>query len=210
MENHWDRQTHIPKCITPVPCSGKADNFSTRKFLPLHSLYWLCFVQDNKGISSIESHEFSVTSKKSPNVYKSGTKTIFLVMEKILTPLQKLTKMCWQFGQNNFSLGFEKLSKGHTYYSWRNTYAGLCRKVLTVRRGTTVTPRIAEDRPQVLVLREARAEASKMNKLIGRYQRDLFCCHTYFFVTQIIVTFWCIIWGTKWVQNTTNLHLLYR
>ena len=35
---------------------------------------------------------YSVTSKKSPNVYKSCPKMISLEKFKILTPLQKLTK----------------------------------------------------------------------------------------------------------------------
>ena len=39
----------------------------------------------------------SVTFKKLPNVYKR----ILLVKWKISTNLQKLPKMCWQFGQNN-------------------------------------------------------------------------------------------------------------
>ena len=41
----------------------------------------------------------SVTSKKWLNVYKSGPKRFSLVKWKILTPLPKLPKMCWQFGQ---------------------------------------------------------------------------------------------------------------
>ena len=43
-----------------------------------------------------KSNVDSVTSKKSPNVYKSCPKRISLVKWKILTPLQKLPKMCWQ------------------------------------------------------------------------------------------------------------------
>ena len=53
----------------------------------------------------------SVTSKKWLNVYKSGPKRFSLVKWKILTPLPKLPKMCWQFGQKNYALGFEKLPK---------------------------------------------------------------------------------------------------
>ena len=45
--------------------------------------------------------EVSVTSKKSPNVYKSWPKMISLEKLKILTPLQKLPKECGRFGQIN-------------------------------------------------------------------------------------------------------------
>ena len=43
----------------------------------------------------------SVTSKKSPNVYKSCPKMISLEKWTILTPLQKFTYRCGRFGQNN-------------------------------------------------------------------------------------------------------------
>ena len=52
------------------------------------------FIKNNLDASS-------VTSKKSPNVYKSCPKRVLLVKWKILTNLQKLPKMYWQFGQNN-------------------------------------------------------------------------------------------------------------
>ena len=42
----------------------------------------------------------SVTSKKSPNVYKKWPKTDFTRKWKILTPLPNCPKM-WQFGENN-------------------------------------------------------------------------------------------------------------
>ena len=63
----------------------------------------------------------SVTSKNSPNVYKSCPKRISLVKWKILTPLQKLSKMCWRLCQNNCCPGLWKVAQsiiiaksGHT------------------------------------------------------------------------------------------------
>ena len=53
----------------------------------------------------------SVTSKKLPNVYKSCLKRIYLVKWKIVTPLQKLPKMCWWFGQNNYCPGLWKVAQ---------------------------------------------------------------------------------------------------
>ena len=53
----------------------------------------------------------SVTSKKSPNVYKSCPKRISLVKLNILTPLQKLPTMCWWFGQNNCCPGLWKVAQ---------------------------------------------------------------------------------------------------
>ena len=47
---------------------------------------------------------FSVTSKKSPNVYKSCPKMISL--EIILTPLQKLPKNVGDLGKLNVAKGF--------------------------------------------------------------------------------------------------------
>ena len=54
----------------------------------------------------------SVTSKKSPNFCKSCQKRIPLVKWKILTPLQKLPKMCWWNRQNNYCLGLWKVAQG--------------------------------------------------------------------------------------------------
>ena len=51
----------------------------------------------------------SVTSKKSPNVYKSCPKMISLIKLKILTPLQKLPKNLRDLGKLIVAKGFEKL-----------------------------------------------------------------------------------------------------
>ena len=53
----------------------------------------------------------SVTSKKSPNFYKSCTKIIPLEKWKTLTPLQKLPKNAGNFGKIIDATGFEKLPK---------------------------------------------------------------------------------------------------
>ena len=53
----------------------------------------------------------SVTSKKSPNVYKSCPKMISLAKLKILTPLQKLPKNVVDLGKLIVATGFEKLLK---------------------------------------------------------------------------------------------------
>ena len=53
----------------------------------------------------------SVTSKKSPNVYKSCPKLIALEQGKIMTPLQKLQKNVGDLGKRILATGFEKLPK---------------------------------------------------------------------------------------------------
>ena len=53
----------------------------------------------------------NVTSKKSPNVYKSCLKMISLEKLKILTPLQKLPKNVIDLCKLIFATGFEKLPK---------------------------------------------------------------------------------------------------
>ena len=53
----------------------------------------------------------SVTSKKSPNVYKSCPKIISLVILKILTPFQKLPKNVRDLGKLIVAKDFEKLPK---------------------------------------------------------------------------------------------------
>ena len=53
----------------------------------------------------------SVTSKKSPNVYKSCTKMMPLEKLKILTRLQKLPKNVGDSGKLIVAKGFEKLPK---------------------------------------------------------------------------------------------------
>ena len=53
---------------------------------------------------------YSVTSKKSPNVYKSCPKMISLVKLKIFTALQKLPKNARDLGKLVDPKGFEKLS----------------------------------------------------------------------------------------------------
>ena len=55
--------------------------------------------------------EISVTSKKSPNVYKSCPKIVWLEKLKILTPLQKLPKNVGDLGNLIVAKGFEKLPK---------------------------------------------------------------------------------------------------
>ena len=54
---------------------------------------------------------FNVTSKKSPNVYKSRPKIISLEKLKILTHLQKLPKNLGDLDKLIFAKGFEKLPK---------------------------------------------------------------------------------------------------
>ena len=53
----------------------------------------------------------SVTSKKSPNVYKSCSKKISLEKLKILIPLQILPKNVGDLGKLIVATGFEKLPK---------------------------------------------------------------------------------------------------
>ena len=53
----------------------------------------------------------SVTTKKSPNVYKSYRKMISLEKLKILTPLQKLPKNVRDLGKLIVTKGFKKLPK---------------------------------------------------------------------------------------------------
>ena len=53
----------------------------------------------------------SVTSKESPNVYKSCPKMISLDKLKILTPLQKLSKHVGDLGKLIVVKDFEKLPK---------------------------------------------------------------------------------------------------
>ena len=53
----------------------------------------------------------SVTSKKSPNVYKSCLKMILPEKWKILTTSQKLPKIVGYFGKIIVATGFEKLPK---------------------------------------------------------------------------------------------------
>ena len=53
----------------------------------------------------------SVTSKKLPNVNKSGPKMISLEKLKILTPLQKMPENVGDLGKLIVATGFEKLPK---------------------------------------------------------------------------------------------------
>ena len=53
----------------------------------------------------------SVTSKNSPNVYKSCPKMILLETLKILPPLQKLPKNVGDLGKLSVATGFENLPK---------------------------------------------------------------------------------------------------
>ena len=72
---------------------------SPPSFLPSSLSFFTCFVR------------LSVTSKKSPNVYKSCPKMILLEKLKILTPLQKLPKNVGDLGKLIVAKGFEKLPK---------------------------------------------------------------------------------------------------
>ena len=54
---------------------------------------------------------FSVTSKKSPNAYKSCPKGILLVKLKILIKFTKIALMCWHFGQNICCNGLWKVAQ---------------------------------------------------------------------------------------------------
>jgi len=56
-------------------------------------------------------HIRSVTSKKSPNVYKSCPKMISLEKLKTLSPLQKLPKNVGDLGKLIVATGFEKSPK---------------------------------------------------------------------------------------------------
>ena len=81
-----------------------------KHYLPTYIwVHYLCTFEYNKylrahnihcGILPTFEHITSVTSNKFPNVSKSYPKRISLAKWKILTPLQKLPKMCWWFGQN--------------------------------------------------------------------------------------------------------------
>ena len=53
----------------------------------------------------------SVTSKESPNVYKSCPKKISREKGKILTTLQKLTENVHNLGKIILAMGFEKFPK---------------------------------------------------------------------------------------------------
>ena len=53
----------------------------------------------------------SVTSKKSPNVYRKGPKMISLEKLKIFTPIQKLPKNVRDLGKLIVAPGFNKLPK---------------------------------------------------------------------------------------------------
>ena len=53
----------------------------------------------------------SVTSKESPNVYKSCPKVISLEKFKILTPFKKLPKNVGDLGKTIVTKGFQKLPK---------------------------------------------------------------------------------------------------
>ena len=55
--------------------------------------------------------EFSVTRKKSPNVYKSFPKLISLENDRFVTPLQKLPKNVGDLGKLIAAKGFKKLPK---------------------------------------------------------------------------------------------------
>ena len=63
------------------------------------------------SVTSLRSFMSSVTSKKSPNVYKSCLKMVLLEKWKILTPLQKLLKNLVDLGKLIVATGFEKLPK---------------------------------------------------------------------------------------------------
>ena len=64
-----------------------------------------------KGIYFLQKINNSMTCKNSPNVNKSCPKRMALVKWKILLPLQKLPKICWQFRQNNCCPGLWKVAQ---------------------------------------------------------------------------------------------------
>ena len=78
----------------------------------------------------------SVTSKKSSNVYKSCPKRILVVKLKISTNLQKLPKMCWQFGENNCFHGLWKVAQSvinrPIWSHWRWTTVNNSQKIWNV------------------------------------------------------------------------------
>ena len=65
----------------------------------------------SKVVKKIKQILSRVTSKKSPNVYKSHTKMTSLEKLKILTPFQKLAKNVGDLGKQIVATGFEKLPK---------------------------------------------------------------------------------------------------
>ena len=101
----WPRQFHVqslaicpltlPTLCNPCCCCGGG------------WVYRKCLVNDwSKGELVI-----SVTSKKSPNVYKSCQKMNSLTKLKILTPLQILPNNVRDLGKLSVAKGFEKLPK---------------------------------------------------------------------------------------------------
>ena len=60
-------------------------------------------------VQAFVSQDYSVTSKKSSNVYKSCPKMISLKNLKFFTPLQKLPKNVGYSGKLIVAKGFEKL-----------------------------------------------------------------------------------------------------
>ena len=60
-------------------------------------------------VQAFVSQDYSVTSKKSSNVYKSCPKTISLKNLNFFTPLQKLPKNVGYSGKLIVAKGFEKL-----------------------------------------------------------------------------------------------------
>ena len=65
-----------------------------------------------------QCHPISVTSKKSPNVYKSCPRMISLEKWKILTPFQKLSKNVSNLGKIIVATGSKKLPKCHISKIW--------------------------------------------------------------------------------------------
>ena len=82
---------------------GKISKIGRRKGKHIDLLFRKCKV--------IPSFTGSVTSKKSPNVYKSCPKMISLEKWMILTPLQKLPKNVGDLGKFIVAKGFQTLPK---------------------------------------------------------------------------------------------------
>ena len=92
-----------------VVCSRYTSAESTHHRGKDHYMASLLF--DWIGFSSLSRHILRVTSKKSPNVYKSCPKMITIAKWKILTTLQKLLKNGGDLAKIVVATGFEKLPK---------------------------------------------------------------------------------------------------
>ena len=69
----------------------------------------MCFYEDICLVRTLLGYTNNVTSKKSPNVYKSCPKMISPEKLKILTSLQKLPRNVGDLGKLIVAQGFENL-----------------------------------------------------------------------------------------------------